>query len=449
MNHALSYNPQASEQQILELLSDALASRGRKVSIEDSTSLGAVTYSNGQVNMLVPTGDSATARTTRIQQSLIASQVSLIEGSHRPHSQLAVNAVLRCAAQVIMWNCDKMPLQANRDAKAHALRNVRNCAGLGREGIDDKTFVQKLESALVGMTGDFIRLPTNEKHNCSELVADNIGTSLASELSTVRRFTSEAQIERAIRAYEMIIDCYLPSNVARRAEELRMEGLRKCLADKECEEDADEDGDMDSHMGQYKYEEPSNLRSKHPMKIIRLAMPEQSSGAPRTIIGRSGNRLNRPRISRIVSNKSSSGAFIKTLRLRGGTFLIDASGSMHIETDELNKLCRGFPAATVAYYSGNGSPDNFDTYGLLCIYAENGRRATEVRHQFSGNEVDLYALQWLLSKPAPRYFLTDEMFCGGPNDQARLAIKLLREAKRLGQVRMFQYKRQMMEAFAI
>jgi hypothetical protein len=93
------------------------------------------------------------------------------------------------------------------------------------------------------------------------------------------------------------------------------------------------------------------------------------------------------------------------------------------------------PAATVAYYSGWGNAGPDGVYGELVVYAENGRRATECDRIWGGNEVDQYAIEWLLRQPAPRVYVGDGEFCGGPEGQDSRAAALLASAVANGKVR--------------
>jgi hypothetical protein len=176
-----------------------------------------------------------------------------------------------------------------------------------------------------------------------------------------------------------------------------------------------------------------------PMSVVRLPMPEACiSTARRISLARSGARLNRARLARAVAIGSTAGLFVRQRYLRGGTYLFDASGSMGLSESRLNTLCRSVPAATVAYYSGWGNPDSTGTYGELVVYAENGRRATECDRMHGGNEVDLYAIQWLLRQPGPRVYVGDGGFCGGPEGQDSQAAALLASVVAQGKVTWIQ-----------
>jgi hypothetical protein len=96
--------------------------------------------------------------------------------------------------------------------------------------------------------------------------------------------------------------------------------------------------------------------------------------------------------------------FRRRARARGGTLLIDTSGSMHLDAEALDRFLLRTPVGTrVAIYSGAREE------GELRIVAEGGRRAAAA-HLASfgaGNIVDLPALEWLARQRAPRVWVTD------------------------------------------
>lgn len=118
-------------------------------------------------------------------------------------------------------------------------------------------------------------------------------------------------------------------------------------------------------------------------------------------------------------------AFRRTTKpkIKGGTVLIDASGSMHLETAHLREILAAAPAATVAMYSGD------DTTGAVTIIARNGRMATdqqiaERRSEVGqGNIVDGPALEWLAEQQEPRTWICDGLVTG-EYDRNTLNLKL-------------------------
>ena len=101
--------------------------------------------------------------------------------------------------------------------------------------------------------------------------------------------------------------------------------------------------------------------------------------------------------------------FRRPVRRRGGTVLIDVSGSMRLDVEQIDALVRSCGGAgRVAIYSGDGEE------GELRIVAEEGRRA-QVEHldpPGQGNVVDLPALEWLSEQPEPRIWISDGSVSG-------------------------------------
>lgn len=85
----------------------------------------------------------------------------------------------------------------------------------------------------------------------------------------------------------------------------------------------------------------------------------------------------------------------------GGTILIDASGSMHLNNEDIMDLMKARPAATIAYYSGEHSE------GVLTIAAKNGLAAKMLPRHGDGNIVDAPALGWLNKQEEPRVWICD------------------------------------------
>jgi hypothetical protein len=93
----------------------------------------------------------------------------------------------------------------------------------------------------------------------------------------------------------------------------------------------------------------------------------------------------------------------------GVSVLIDTSGSMSIETDDLDRLLLATPAgARVAIYSANRRN------GELRIVAHGNRRALAADLEPFGraNVVDVPALEWLAKQPSPRFWVSDGRVTG-------------------------------------
>ena len=107
--------------------------------------------------------------------------------------------------------------------------------------------------------------------------------------------------------------------------------------------------------------------------------------------------------------------FKQKMTALGGTILIDASGSMSFNGQDILEVMQQLPAVTIAMYNGKS-----DT-GDLRIIAKNGKRVTEKYlddHSGYGNVVDGPALEWLGTQPARRIWVSDMHVFGAHGDTA-------------------------------
>lgn len=102
--------------------------------------------------------------------------------------------------------------------------------------------------------------------------------------------------------------------------------------------------------------------------------------------------------------------FCRRQRVKGGTVLIDNSGSMSFSSDDLERIVTTAPGAVVAAYSG------YRSSGELAIVAERGRMASkhdlDAVERHGGNVIDGPALRWLASMPGPRVWVSDGFVTG-------------------------------------
>lgn len=102
--------------------------------------------------------------------------------------------------------------------------------------------------------------------------------------------------------------------------------------------------------------------------------------------------------------------FTRNRRRRGGTVLVDTSGSMRMGEEELEKIVALFPLATVAVYGGLGRS------GRLSLVAFKGRMVSahwlESLRFGRGNVVDGPALRWLAEQQEPRIWISDGQVTG-------------------------------------
>jgi hypothetical protein len=97
---------------------------------------------------------------------------------------------------------------------------------------------------------------------------------------------------------------------------------------------------------------------------------------------------------------------------KGGTVLIDTSGSMNLEPEQVHAVLAVLPAATVAVYSGKGAS------GSVSIIAKDGKcaSAAAIKRRIDdagpGNIVDGPALRWLAAQAEPRLWVCDGIVTG-------------------------------------
>jgi hypothetical protein len=114
---------------------------------------------------------------------------------------------------------------------------------------------------------------------------------------------------------------------------------------------------------------------------------------------------------------------------KGGTVLIDTSGSMHLRPETVHAVLAKIPAATVAIYSGSRSD------GAISIIAKAGRIASakaikeRIAEVGGGNIVDGPALAWLGQQAEPRLWVCDGVVTGC-NDEGSRVLDLEAEALR-------------------
>ena len=114
--------------------------------------------------------------------------------------------------------------------------------------------------------------------------------------------------------------------------------------------------------------------------------------------------------------------FKQKLSVKGGTILIDASGSMSFNSDDILEIMKMLPAVNIAMYNGS-----YKT-GDLRIIAKNGKRVTEKyldTHSGRGNVIDGPALEWLSTMPARRIWVSDMYVFGATGDTS--GFNLLKE----------------------
>jgi hypothetical protein len=114
--------------------------------------------------------------------------------------------------------------------------------------------------------------------------------------------------------------------------------------------------------------------------------------------------------------------FRRKKKFKGGTVLVDGSGSMCLSQEEIFSIIEAAPAATVAIYSGSGRQ------GTLAIVAKSGKMVNETPPREGGNVVDGPALRWLGMQEEPHIWISDGEVTGMYDHQTS---KLINESIKL------------------
>ena len=385
-----------------ELLHDLVPAHraAPRVQVRDSNQGGATCYGSkgaerGKVTEVqAPLGAGAHGRTIRHHEALHARYSSPMSKRSK-YSPIAFNAVEDMRVHALWWPRG-MSRRANRDCLAVALRDARQARGAELENFDAFNITLLIlgrSIAIVDKLGD-----SSQREYVNSVAAQLYGPIISSELWEIMR---NCGARGAVKRFHALLREKAPPRP----------GTSKGAGSK-------------------------GPASSAPMRVVRLPLVAACDPSPVVALARTGSHINASRLARAVITGSSAGLFRRRVtKSPQGTVLIDASCSMGLTNDRLRALCCAFPAATVAFYSGQGQMGD-GAYGTLVIFAENGRRAEVIPDSVlhGSNSVDLWALTWLLSQPRPRRFVTDGGFCGGPDGQDMETSKLLACALSAGSV---------------
>lgn len=100
--------------------------------------------------------------------------------------------------------------------------------------------------------------------------------------------------------------------------------------------------------------------------------------------------------------------FLDPRRQRGGTVVVDISGSMGLKPEDVYEFVLQCPGATIAQYSGRYND------GDLVVVAHKGKIAAKdlIGNGLGGNIIDGPALEWLSRQPKPRVWVSDTAVTG-------------------------------------
>ena len=148
------------------------------------------------------------------------------------------------------------------------------------------------------------------------------------------------------------------------------------------------------------------LTQRLPVKVQAVAKKKSDTG----INPRAMHRFTTDR--KVFTNKT---------KRNGGTLLIDGSGSMHFDSEDIENLVHILPASTVAMYQGLVDDDLADIEwketdivptGTLGILASKGKWVEEIPKYGYNNIIDGPAMDWLGKQQEPRIIITDMQVSG-------------------------------------
>jgi len=120
---------------------------------------------------------------------------------------------------------------------------------------------------------------------------------------------------------------------------------------------------------------------------------------------------------------TDAAVFSSRRSVQGGTVLLDASGSMGIDVDDIKQFLKAAPHGTVAMYSGRG------TEGALAIIGHAGKVISSKNlHKLregmgGGNVVDGPALRWLAKRKGKKAWVSDGHVTGAGDVQTAAMIR--------------------------
>lgn len=367
-----------------------------------------------------PYGEDARSRTTRIKEQLVANAIGPFKFS-QDYPDLIKRTAIDSMALRHRWP-DEMPRQASRDAVATAIRQLRSIAKASNEGNLNRieTWQRAMTEAVHASSIAFGPATAKAK---DYVYGKSDPTAFTKLIRRANRLVSEIAGSQAGQIRQIATD----DSIAAKA--VRLQKFLGNVAGQANESGQPQPPDPDAEFGDegdtvMVLGGVGGMGGGVPMEIInpRRYVPTDATVKHRAY-ARSGAVIRSCRLAPLISTGSMSTLFVKTRRRLGGAILIDASGSMGLTAEFLESVCKRLPAATIAYYSGDGGSKCH-----LVIHAKDGRRADHIEPTLGGNECDYFALQWLLRQQGPRAFVTDGQFCGGYPWQAQACHALLKTA---------------------
>jgi len=147
------------------------------------------------------------------------------------------------------------------------------------------------------------------------------------------------------------------------------------------------------------------------MDIVKHSFTSQ---APAWKVQRGKNRSQEEgviprRFERLASDQR---IYTHKIRVPSVSVLIDASGSMDVNAEDIRRIVDMLPGSTIGSYAGWDHDPTLTRVGKLYVIAERGKMVNltiddHLQPSLHGNGVDYPALQWLAEQPGPRLWVSD------------------------------------------
>jgi len=208
----------------------------------------------------------------------------------------------------------------------------------------------------------------------------------------------------------------LPSETAQQVKDAMEQGIK--LPDELSDELKDKIIEEGNKNARFSYDpERYENNGRHGKAYVRRFTPnDKVPSAIRQLQKRSADKGVVPRhMHRMTTDRK---VFTTKKVVAGGSLMIDCSGSMNWDYDQLRELIEILPAVRIAGYEGYNTIKN-GADGIIRIFAENGRLDSKQIAQagyYGANSIDLEALKYLAKQPEPRIWVSDQAVVGVDDD---------------------------------
>lgn len=210
----------------------------------------------------------------------------------------------------------------------------------------------------------------------------------------------------------------LPSETAQQVKDAMEQGIK--LPDELSDELKDKIIEEGNKNARFSYDpERYENNGRHGKAYVRRFTPnDKVPSAIRQLQKRNADKGVVPRhMHRMTTDRK---VFTSKKVVAGGSLMIDCSGSMSWDYDQLRELIEILPAVRIAGYEGYNTIKN-GADGIIRIFAENGRLDSKQIAEagyYGANSIDLEALKYLAKQPEPRIWVSDQAVVG-VNDEGR------------------------------